>query len=314
MCSLEEAWGTTFDNKPVESQADDRKQHSNVPDNLMYPNMDYGPSQKVVPGKHRFTRGVHSKLTRKPRMTKQNLHNGAMNLHVDQYDVQQNNRPKYLDLYPKPADLIPNSDTYPMPVETVIPEEVESEDNNLEYMQNIPKPLTTKQHGNAVVNFKGDLNDEESDQDYYNFNEAFQVSNTVDNFMNMGLNMYSNVNQNNTNSNFEKIKNNNPNNFKRMDKSLYDMDLNNNNTNSNNTKKDNDYDEEEFYKISNNTNSLSNDEVLKLLNVILGKLEKVETKINKNTFNIHDKLLLILVTSLLSVFLYCMISKSICSK
>ena len=45
----------------------------NTPENLNYPDMKYGPMTQNLPAKNRFSRGVHSKLSRKPRMNPNNI-------------------------------------------------------------------------------------------------------------------------------------------------------------------------------------------------------------------------------------------------
>lgn len=73
MCSIEEAWGSNneFQGKKVFTHSDVRGQYMNTPENLNYPSMNYGPMTKNLPAKNRFSRGVHSKLTRKARMNPQ---------------------------------------------------------------------------------------------------------------------------------------------------------------------------------------------------------------------------------------------------
>ena len=164
MCSIEEAWGSnnTFQEKKVFSQADVRGQYMNTPENLNYPAMKYGPMTKNLPAKNRFSRGVHSKLSRKPRMNpeqyKNRGQNGNVNVNVTpDYSVmnqRQKNSPDYLDLFPKPAQMIPSVENYPLPVKNTVPE-----------------PVTTME-----------------EDDFVPWNESFQVSSDVDHFMNSGLN------------------------------------------------------------------------------------------------------------------------------
>lgn len=164
MCSIEEAWGSnnTFRGEKVFSQADVHDQYMNTPENLNYPSMNYGPMTKTLPNKHRFSRGVHSKLSRKPRMDSKEYKNRGQNGNAtvrvtpDYSAMKQNdrdNRPDYLDLFPKPVDMIPSVDKYPLPVRS-----------------NIPQPLNTSE-----------------EEEFTPWNEAFTVSSTVDHFMNNGL-------------------------------------------------------------------------------------------------------------------------------
>lgn len=169
MCSLEEAWGSnnTFQGEKVYSQGDVHNQYMNTPENLNYPSMNHGPMTKSLPNKNRFSRGVHSKLSRTPRMNPQEYknrgQNGNGNGSVDvtvtpDYSAMnqemRSDRPNYLDLFPKPADMIPSADKYPLPVKT-----------------NVPQPLNTTEN-----------------EEFTPWDEAFEVSSTVDHFMNNGLN------------------------------------------------------------------------------------------------------------------------------
>merc|ERR1711871_1694191 len=116
---------------------------------------------KNLPAKNRFSRGVHSKLSRKARMNHQQYKNRGNNGNVDinvtpDYSVmnqRQKNSPDYLDLFPKPAQMIPSVDTYPLPVKNTVPE-----------------PVTTMEEDEFVP-----------------WNESFRVSSDVDHFMNNGL-------------------------------------------------------------------------------------------------------------------------------
>jgi hypothetical protein len=164
MCSIEEAWGSnnTFQGEKVFSQGDVHNQYMNTPENLNYPSMNYGPMTKTLPNKNRFSRGVHSKLSRTARMNPKEYKNRGQNGNVDvkvtpDYSAMNQNvradRPNYLDLFPKPVDMIPSADKYPLPVKS-----------------NVPQPLNTSE-----------------DEDFTPWNEAFTVSSTVDHFMNNGL-------------------------------------------------------------------------------------------------------------------------------
>ena len=167
MCSIEEAWGSnnTFQEKKVFTHSDVRNQYMNTPENLNYPSMSYGPMTKNLPAKNNFTRGVHSKLSRKPRMNPKEYRNRGQNGNVslkvtpDYSAMNQNqtDRPKHLDLFPKPVEMIPSMDTYPLPVKSEV--------------EDVPEPFTGSDEENFVP-----------------WNESFQVSNDVDHFMNNGLN------------------------------------------------------------------------------------------------------------------------------
>ena len=163
MCSIEEAWGTNnkYQGEKVFTQSDVRGQYMNTPENLNYPSMTYGPMTKNLPAKNRFSRGVHSKLSRKARMSPQQYKNrgnsGNMDVNVTpDYSVMnqtQKKGPDYLDLFPKPVQMIPSVNSYPLPVKNTVPE-----------------PIGTMEEDEFVP-----------------WNESFQVSSDVDHFMNNGL-------------------------------------------------------------------------------------------------------------------------------
>ena len=89
MCSLEDAWGTTeFMGSEVETQSDDRENCMKTTDNLFFPQNGYdlSPLTKPLPGKNKYTRGMHSCYSRKQR-TPNNVHqvrggNGDMSVQI----------------------------------------------------------------------------------------------------------------------------------------------------------------------------------------------------------------------------------------
>jgi hypothetical protein len=277
MCSIEDAWGTpTFFGKTVESQADDRVRYMKTPDNLLFPGNNPGPLTKTLPNKNKYTRGIHSELSRQqrvPNMTHQlrggNAADGAIgqvNTNIDTSEIGSYKAytPDYMNIY--------NRD---------------------------PQPSVTK------LNKAENLDTSMCNPEYSNFDDAFMVSNTVDKFMNIGMNMsddeapvelQENVNYNweqgvnpnliytrgrmsptNTQSMSSRMNNghsrNNMNNYRNM----------NNNSNRNNSVAEPMPTKQIKEMMSDNT------EVIKLLNNVLSRLEIMEKELKKrDEFNVND--------------------------
>ena len=292
MCSIEEAWGTqTFYDKQVESQADDRMEYMKTPDNLLFPSDTVGPLTKNIPNKNKYTRGIHSQLSRQQRIPNQEHNvrgnNGVIHVKPDVSSMNVNNtytsyKPAYLDLYNQPL----------------------LNDNG----QSQPTPSTTKLNNVSPIDVS--IND----PNYTNMEEGFNVSHTVDNFMNMGMNMESelgpsNLRQNVNNSwcngvdpNFNNYKlnslnncstNNNMNNVNHMNNVNNMNNMNNNKMNQLNEQQEPESTEELRERMEQNK------EILKLLNNVLSRLDTLEKKVNeKNKININDIILYVIIGSL----------------
>ena len=289
MCSIEEAWGTqTFYDKQVESQADNRMEYIKTPDNLLFPSDTVGPLTKNIPNKNKYTRGIHSQLSRQQRIPNQEHNirgnNGVINVKPDLNSMNVNNtyttyKPAYLDLYNQSL-LNDNGQSQPIPSTTKL--------NNVS-----PNDVSI------------------NDPNYTNMEEGFNVSHTVDNFMNMGMNMESdlgpsNLRQNVNNSwcngvdpNFNNYKMNNLNNCS----------TNNNINNVNNVNRMNNVIDNKMNQLNEQQEPESTDElrermeqnkeILKLLNNVLSRLETLEKKVNeKNKININDIILYVIIGSL----------------
>lgn len=289
MCSIEEAWGTqTFYDKQVESQADNRMEYIKTPDNLLFPSDTVGPLTKNIPNKNKYTRGIHSQLSRQQRIPNQEHNirgnNGVINVKPDVNSMNVNNtyttyKPAYLDLYNQSL-LNDNGQSQPIPSTTKL--------NNVS-----PNDVSI------------------NDPNYTNMEEGFNVSHTVDNFMNMGMNMESdlgpsNLRQNVNNSwcngvdpNFNNYKMNNLNNCS----------TNNNINNVNNVNRMNNVIDNKMNQLNEQQEPESTDElrermeqnkeILKLLNNVLSRLETLEKKVNeKNKININDIILYVIIGSL----------------
>lgn len=256
MCSIEDAWGTpTFYNKKVETQADDRISYMTTPDNLLFPGNNPGPLTKNLPNKNRFTRNIHSQLSRQqrvPNMTHQ-LRGGNggndnsigqvnTNIDVSQIGSYKPYTPDYMNVY-----------------------------------SGEPQPIATK------TNNIQDMDASMCDPAYSNFDDAFMVSNTVDRFMNMGMDMSDDQSPvelvNNVNYNWEQgVK----------PKMVYGRGRESPTT-RNNVNRVMNHNEEPMPTHMIKEQMENNEEVIKLLNNILSRLDKMENGLNaKKQLNVND--------------------------
>jgi len=151
------------------------------------------------------------------------------------------------------------------------------------YDRNAPSPVMSKDHFSDV-------------------DSAFNVSNTVDNFMKSGMNMNSNMNSTTitnpllTEDTFED-----------------EMVFNNKISNRNMNKNKNEFDDVKPNNIYNSSDSFADTQVLVMLQQILSKLDRLEGNLHhQQSRNMYDIILYILIGMLLSFILYsiyCSMSK-----
>ena len=162
MCSLQDAWGVpSFQGLPVESQADDRQQYMKPSDELLNPNNHNNMLSKNIPNKNNFTRGIHSRNSPQKRVLPRQKSNDHINVVSDsEFHPETNNmyRPDYMEVY-----------------------------DNKRRPSNVPRPIET----NDIYSYMDSTLDNSSDSNngFTHYNDSFQVSNTVDKFMNMGMDM-----------------------------------------------------------------------------------------------------------------------------
>ena len=249
MCSIEEAWaGQTFDNKQVISQGDIHNAYMSIPSNMLNRDNEFMVSNPKQPQPRTLSRGINSKYSREPRVPQTLRNTNNIDLNISSIMPNTNN---YGGLEPLPSymNLYNNS----------------NKDNTHEQ----PHPVTT-----------GD--------NFANIENSFNVSETLDNFMN-----------NNNNKN-----NNNNNNLIYEDTEEDKLIINNkfNNMESNNMKNNN----------KSNFTNLNNDniQIKKMLESIINKLNKIEEDIkHNNKRNIYDIILYIIISILLLFIVYSILSK-----
>jgi hypothetical protein len=159
MCSIEEAWaGQTFDNYPVQSQADLRRKYMPIADNLLTRNDEFSVGNKE-PAPRVGNNGINTKMIRPLNIPNSSqLASNGSSINFSQAPMDGNNyggldpRPGYMSIYDNAG-------------------------------QGLPMPADTQSQGNRSP--FGDIN------------QAFQVSHAVERFMNRGnSNNNNNNNQN----------------------------------------------------------------------------------------------------------------------
>jgi len=312
MCSIEEAWaGQKFENKHVVSQGDIHNSYISLPDNVFNRNNEFTVTNSNEPQPRSLSRGVNSKYSREPRIPKLSQTSPNVNTTISSIMPKSNNYggieplPVFMNIYNKQPQTSQPQLTQQQPYSTQPPAQPQS--------TQIPEPVST-----------GD--------NFTNINTAFNVSDTVDDFMNIGINM------NTSKDNFENdLINENTsaedmiinNKFKNMikrkgkgkgkRKTLFTninskndissiMYNNNNDANDNNdnynSDSDNDNDDDDD---SNNTENAINFEIeiKEILIDIINKLNKIENDLhNNNKRNMYDIILYIILGMLLSFIIY----------
>lgn len=312
MCSIEEAWaGQKFENKHVVSQGDIHNSYISLPDNVFNRNNEFTVTNSNEPQPRSLSRGVNSKYSREPRIPKLSQTSPNVNTTISSIMPKSNNYggieplPVFMNIYNKQPQTSQPQLTQQQPYSTQPPAQPQS--------TQIPEPVST-----------GD--------NFTNINTAFNVSDTVDDFMNIGINMNTskdnfenNLINENTSAEDMIINNKFKNMIKRKGKgkgkrkTLFTninskndissiMYNNNNDANDNNdnynSDSDNDNDDDDD---SNNTENAINFEIeiKEILIDIINKLNKIENDLhNNNKRNMYDIILYIILGMLLSFIIY----------
>ena len=312
MCSIEEAWaGQKFENKHVVSQGDIHNSYISLPDNVFNRNNEFTVTNSNEPQPRSLSRGVNSKYSREPRIPKLSQTSPNVNTTISSIMPKSNNYggieplPVFMNIYNKQPQTSQPQLTQQQPYSTQPPAQPQS--------TQIPEPVST-----------GD--------NFTNINTAFNVSDTVDDFMNIGINMNTskdnfenNLINENTSAEDMIINNKFKNMIKRKGKgkgkrkTLFTninskndissiMYNNNNDANDNNdnynSDSDNDNDDDDD---SNNTENAINFEIeiKEILIDIINKLNKIENDLNNNNKrNMYDIILYIILGMLLSFIIY----------
>jgi len=292
MCSIDEAWaGQDFGGKQVVSQSDIHNTFMSLPDNLMTRNnnlnvINPNASNSQNESQSRsLSRGINSKYSREPRVP--NITRNSENANISfSSSIPPTNT--YGGLNPRPQYM----------------EIYDKSDKSYNSIPSIPSPITTGDHFTDITT-------------------AYDVSNTVNNFMKMGShNTNTNTNHNELldedNSDDISVANIKYNSIENQ----YNQDYNNSKTNFENVKPP-----VNRYNSSNSSNktnridridrtdrtnmNIGNDmNIQQILQQIIIKLDNLENIIHKNNSrNMYDISLYVLIGMLFSFILY-----SICSK
>ena len=279
MCSIEEAWaGQTFSGKQVSSQSDIHKSYMALPDDITNHNNQFSLKSNNAPPPRDLTRGINSKYSREPRVPN-------INRKIDNSNnsgISDNSNINF-------SSIMPPLDNYggikPRPAYMEI------------YDKSVPMPVM-------------------SGERFTNIENAFEVSNTVNNFMQSGMN--NELLNEGTSEEFDII--NNKISVKERQNENNNNNNNNNFTNIKQTSKYNssdrvNYNDESSNVSSNASSNVSSNEtqILIILQQILDKLDKLD-KIERDLHshqsrNMYDIILYIIMGMILSFILY-----SICIK
>ena len=330
MCSIEEAWaGQKFENKHVVSQGDIHNSYISLPDNVFNKNNEFTVTNSNEPQPRSLSRGVNSKYSREPRIPKLSQTSPNVDTTISSIMPKSNNYggieplPVFMNIYNKQPQTSQPQLTH-QPYSTQQPQQPYSTQPYSTQHQSTQPPAQPQSTQIPEPVSTGD--------NFTNINTAFNVSDTVDDFMNIGINM------NTSKDNFENdLINENTsaedmiinNKFKNMikrkgkgkgkRKTLFTninskndissiMYNNNNDANDNNdnynSDSDNDNDDDDD---SNNTKNAINFEIefKEILIDIINKLNKIENDLhNNNKRNMYDIILYIILGMLLSFIIY----------
>lgn len=228
MCSIDEAWaGQQFEGSPIVSQADMRMSSMSIPNNLMDMNNQFSVIQKHNPASRYLSRGINSQFSRSPRIpTTDKTLSDGTNIQLS--SQMPHDIPPYLGESPRP-------------------EYMKVYDNSSDTTNNIPMPSST--HDN-----------------FNDFETAFNVSDTVNSFMNQDKrqNLLHENNNNNTN-----------------DRKMIEQ------------------------KNAHATATLQDNKELKTLLIqVLKRLDSIETKLHNGQKNTYDMALYVLIGLLMAFLVY----------
>lgn len=273
MCSIEEAWaGQTFDGKNVISQGDMHNAYMSLPDNVLTRDNEFSISKTNSKQARTLPRGINSKYSREPRIPKalHSTNNADINISSELQPINNYGGleplPSYMQIYKNSnSNRNSNSNSNRNTVHESINPQPQMTNSNT-----IPMPVTTGEK-------------------FTDINTAYDVSNTLNNFMN--------TNTNNMNNN------------KIDDDEYTEEETRIINTKFNNINKYNNSDTDKFVNIypNNNVDNYELKQIYEMLNEILNKINKMEGNLHSNR-NIYDIVLYVIIGMLLSFIIYSILS------
>jgi len=267
MCSIEEAWaGQTFEGKTVSSQGDIHNAYMSLPNNVLNRGNEFMVNNPNQPQSRSLIRGINSKYSREPRVPKINRDTNNVNANISSVMPDTTNYGG-LDNMPSYMKIYDNADKMQQDDQSVSSFSQQAPHSPYSTYSSYPQATMTGENFTDIEN-------------------AFNVSDTLDNFMNKNTNNNNNNNNNNKKHNLidentveeSEIINNKFSNFK--------------NINSKNSNQNND-----------DTN------IKQLLISIMNKLDKIEIDLQyTNKRNMYDIVLYIIIGMILSVLIYSLFS------
>ena len=265
MCSIEEAWaGQTFDGKKVSSQGDIHNAYMSLPNNVLNRGNEFMVSNPNQPQTRSLIRGINSKYSREPRVPKIMLDTNNVNAHISSSMPDTTNYggldnvPSYMKIYDNADKMQQNN----------------QDDNSVSsFSQQAPHSPYSSYSSYPQPTMTG--------ENFTDIENAFNVSDTLDNFMN--------TNTNNSNSKKHNL----------IDESTDEETKIINNKFSN------------FKNInSKNSNQINDDANIKqLLISIMNKLDKLEIDLQSNNKrNMYDIVLYMIIGMILSILIYSLFS------
>jgi hypothetical protein len=269
MCSIEEAWaGQNFDGQLVSSQGDIHNAYMSIPDNVLNRGNEFNVSNPNQPQPRTLSRGINSKLSREPRIPNrtQNTNNIEMNM----------------------SSIMPPINNYgglePLPSYMTI---YDNNDTSNRKQKSIQSTQPNSTYSNPSPTMTGD--------NFTDVNSAFNVSDTLNNFMNRGRgsDTFDDLSDEDTIEETMIINNK----FKNMNTKNNKNEFTNINSKDSKDSKD------------SNDNNDNNRNMHILLMDILNKLNKIEQDLHHNNKrNMCDVVLYIIVGMLLSFIIYSILS------
>jgi len=261
MCSIEEAWaGQTFDGKKVSSQGDIHNAYMSLPNNVLNRGNEFMVSNPNQPQTRSLIRGINSKYSREPRVPKimRDTNNVNANISSSMPDTTNygglDNVPSYMKIYDNADKMQQNN----------------QDDNSVSsFSQQAPHSPYSSYSSYPQPTMTG--------ENFTDIENAFNVSDTLDNFMNINNSNKRNLIDESTDEE-TKIINNKFSNFKNIN--------------------------------SKNSNQINDDANIKqLLISIMNKLDKLEIDLQSNNKrNMYDIVLYMIIGMILSILIYSLFS------
>jgi hypothetical protein len=291
MCSIEEAWaGQTFQDKHVSSQGDIHNSYMSLPDNLLTRDNEFTITnsntntnsilKSNVPQSRNLTRGINSKYSREPRVPQSLKSTNNLDINVSSQLKPMNTYggieplPSYMQIYNNS-----NSNSNSNSGNSGSSGSSGSSSRNTyqptdNYSMPMPMPMPVM-----------------AGEKFTDINNAYDVSSTLNNFMNA----HPDTSMNNTLIIDDQ--------YTEEESKIINNKFNNMIKKRNN---DNDNDHDKFVNINDmDNNNFELKQIYQMLGEILNKINKIEGTIHNNSQrNVYDIVLYVIIGMLLSFIMY----------